>query len=50
VDADFGLRASQVETIWGFVWDFTHYMIFGFLFGFLVERVEEVDSLAGFAG
>jgi len=45
VDSDFGLSALRVEMIWVFVWDFTRYMIFGFLFGFLVERVEEVDSL-----
>ena len=43
------MSASQVETIWVLVWDFTHHLIFGILFGFLVEEVEEVDSLASFA-
>ena len=40
------LRASQVETIWFFVGSLLHYLIFGILFVFLVEKV---DSLASFA-
>jgi len=47
VDADFGLSASQVETVWVFIGVFTslfdiRYSSFDIL---LVEKVEEVDSL-----
>jgi len=55
VDADFGLSASQVETIWVFVGAFTSLFdirdsAFDILLVEKVERVEKVDSLAGFAG
>ena len=43
------LRASQVETNWGFVGDFALFLDIWNSVWFLVEEVEEVDSLAGFA-